>query len=164
MAACREQGRQNREWGIWGGESLPERYAALGLVEADFLVPACETEMAYRRHRAMNEDCVECRMAHNARMVAYDQAARARREAKQSEANAAREAARLAIEATRPSPEHAPLRPQCGTAHGYKVHCKNRELSLIPHPECTCRAAHAAKRKGERRAGKVKPMELAAAA
>lgn len=147
---CRQRGRDGREWGVWGGESQIERFAALGVTESDILPPECETEAAYRRHRDNGEDCEECRKAHNARQLAYTKEPHAARPKLSAKRQAERDAAQAAIEATRPSPEHSPLRPQCGTANGYKIHGKNGELRLIPHPDCTCRVAHAAKRMEER--------------
>lgn len=145
MLACRRAGREGREFGIWGGETQPERFAALGITEADLLPPDCGNEMAYRRHLEAGEECETCREAHNARQKAYAEAARAKREEQYRE-----------IPGSRVSPFHAPLRPICGTESGYRYHYKRSELQLAQHPKCTCREAHSAFRAQERAKKKAK--------
>jgi hypothetical protein len=135
MFICRERGRQGREYGVWGGESYPERRRHL--ISAG-TVPECGTEPAFQRHLSIDEECDECREAHRERARVYDEARR-RRKREEEEAEAANRT-------------HAPVRPECGTPKGYKLHQKRKELSLIA--ECTCREAYAEARKQERRAAK----------
>lgn len=158
MLACRRAGREGREWGIWGGETQGERWAALGITEADILPPDCETEMAYRRHKDAGEECEPCRLAHNARQQAYAEAA-AERKRKEKAAAAARRAEEQKqyqeVPGSRINDFHSPLRPICGSERGYRYHFKKSELQLAPHPDCTCREAHRLHRAGERQEAKV---------
>lgn len=155
MLACRKAGREGREWGIWGGETQGERFAALGITESDLIPPDCETEMAYRRHKELGEECEPCTEAHLERQRAYD-AARRERKRKEKEAAAARRAeqekAFAEIPGSRINPFHAPLREVCGSERGYRAHFKKGELQLAPHPDCTCKEAHRALRASERAA------------
>jgi hypothetical protein len=151
--SCRRAGREGREWGIWGGETQSERWAALGITEADIIPPDCGNEMAYRRHKELGETCEPCRLAHNARQQAYKEAAaeRKRKEKAEADARRAEEQKQFAeIPGSRINPFHAPLRPICGSERGYRAHFKKAELQLAPHPECTCREAHRALRATER--------------
>jgi hypothetical protein len=151
--SCRRVGREGREFGVWGGETQPERFEALGITEADILPPDCETEMAYRRHRDAGEECEPCRLAHNARQQAYKEAAdeRKRKEKEEAAARKAEEQRQFEeIPGSRINLFHAPLRPVCGTERGYRAHFKKNELQLKPHPDCTCREAHRTKRATER--------------
>jgi hypothetical protein len=152
--SCLRAGREGREYGIWGGETEPERFAALGLTQNDILLPECGTETAYRRHKAVGEECPEniCDTAHRARARAYDKARRSRQAKERAERKRIKAEAEAAIEATRVSPFHAPLRPECGTVSGYRLHQKRSELRLTPHPDCSCREAHAKARAAERSA------------
>lgn len=151
--ACRRAGREGREWGIWGGETQGERWAALGITEADLLPPDCETEMAYRRHKDVGEKCEPCRLAHNARQQAYKEAAEERRRKEKAAAAAKRAEEQkqfTEIPDSRVNPFHAPLRLACGSERGYRYHYNKNELQLKPHPECTCREAHRTLRATER--------------
>jgi hypothetical protein len=147
MLACRRAGREGREWGIWGGETQSERWAALGITESDLLPPDCGNEMSYRRHKERGEECEECQEAHNARQRAYAEAARERQRKLDEEISE--------IPGSRVNPFHAPLRPICGSERGYKLHMKKGELRLDMHPECTCRRAHAEHRAEKRQEVKV---------
>jgi hypothetical protein len=67
---CREQARDNGEWGTWGGETSAER-AAAGYPPAGWRgrglkaeLQPCGTPAAYRRHlRAGQEPCPPCKTA-----------------------------------------------------------------------------------------------------
>lgn len=132
MLACRRAGREGREWGIWGGETQSERWAALGITEADLIPPDCGTEQASARHRKLGEDCDECQAADEQRRQADDEAAEERRRKRQEYEE---------IPGSRINPFHAPLRTICGTFRGYRAHEKRAKLQLVPHPECTCKEA-----------------------
>lgn len=149
---CLAQGREGREYGIWGGESQPERFSAIGFPEREdglVEVPECGTETAYRRHIAIGEECPTdvCWPEHRKRQRVYDEARRERRRKEVAEENAA-------IEGTRLTPRHAPLRKTCSTPLGYRRHQRRGELNLIPHPECRCRETYAAERARQRDAAK----------
>lgn len=145
--ACRRAGREGREFGIWGGETQPERFSTLGITEADLLPPDCGNEQSYRHHKELGEECEECQDAHNARQRAYAEAARERKRKLDEEISE--------IPGSRVNPFHAPLRPVCGSERGYKLHMKKTELQLAMHPECTCRQAHAEHRAGQRQEAKA---------
>jgi WhiB family redox-sensing transcriptional regulator len=77
MLACREQGRQMREPGIWGGETDEER-AAAGYPPPNLakrLPAACGTPSGARRHRRIHHEppCDRClageRAAANSRRI-----------------------------------------------------------------------------------------------
>lgn len=147
--ACRRAGREGREFGIWGGETQAERWAALGITEDDALPQECGTKKALSRHKSLGETCEAC------------EAAQAERDAA---AKAAQEKSKKAdyeeIPESRINPFHSPLRPICGTERGYRAHLKRSELSLAPHPKCTCREARQALRAAER--AKLKEAQAAA--
>lgn len=144
QAACRRAGRKGHEFGIWGGETQPERFAALKVTDDG----ECGTEVAFRLHLARGEECEECRIAHRERALAYDRARRARKREEQ-------EAEFEEIPGSRVNPRHAPLRRICGTERGYRAHIKRGELQLAPHPECTCKEAHRLHRATKRQGTKV---------
>ncbi|PPS89511.1 WhiB family transcriptional regulator [Streptomyces sp. MH60] len=139
--ACRRAGREGHEFGIWGGETEPERFAYLGITEEDILPPECGTEKASRRHRELGEECEECTLADEKRQEAEDEAAAERRRKRQEYEE---------IPGSRINPHHAPLRTICGTFRGYRAHEKRTELRLDPHPDCTCREACRAYRAEQR--------------
>lgn len=145
ILACRRAGREGREWGIWGGETQSERWAALGISEADVVPPPCGTEKASRRHQDMGEECEECRLADEKRQEAEDEAAEERRRKRQEFEE---------IPGSRVNPFHAPLRSVCGTFRGYRAHEKRSELQLAMHPQCTCKEACRLHRAAERAAKK----------
>jgi hypothetical protein len=143
MFVCRDLGREGDEYGVWGGESRPERVRHLigpGHPEG------CGTEVAFKRHLALEEECEECRDAHRARARVYDEARRKRkREEQKSKATNGL--------------THAPVRPECNTARGYKTHQKRGELRLIA--QCKCREAYAEDRKQQRQAAREKAKAAA---
>ncbi|MFE0490179.1 WhiB family transcriptional regulator [Streptomyces griseoaurantiacus] len=139
IEACRKAGREGREWGIWGGETQPERWAYLG-IESPLPAPRCGTEAGYRRHLDLGQECKACRAAHQERGREYDKVRRAReREARKNQ----------------PPKTEITVRPQCGTAQGYKWHLRNGETHLLNGSTCGCattgRAAYSAKRAAEPR-------------
>ncbi|MGA5598446.1 WhiB family transcriptional regulator [Streptomyces cellulosae] len=118
--ACRTAGRNGREYGIWGGETEPERLSALGM-SASTGYPECGTAKGTRLHERLGETCEECSQAEEARRATLDEFTE--------------------IPGSRVNPFHAPLRPVCGTKRGYRAHIKRSELQLAMHPDCTCKEA-----------------------
>jgi hypothetical protein len=141
--ACRRVGREGREFGVWGGETQPERFAALGITEDDALPQVCGTPEALSRHKSLSQDCETCTEAQAEREEAEKAASEKNRRTDWEE-----------IPGSRVNPFHAPLRPICGTERGYRAHLKRSELQLQSHPECTCRAARQALRAQQRQAEK----------
>lgn len=137
--ACRRAGREGREFGIWGGETQPERWATLGITESDALPQDCGTEKALSRHKTLGETCETCEEEQTKREEA-EQAAREKNRRTEFEE----------IIGSRVNSFHSPLRPICGTERGYRAHLKRSELQLPPHPQCTCREARQALRAAER--------------
>jgi hypothetical protein len=144
--ACRRAGRDGREFGIWGGETEPERWAALDITEDDALPQTCGTEAALSRHKSLGETCEQCNEAQQER----DEAEKAKKEANRQDRTKFEE-----IPGSRVNAFHAPLRPICGTESGYRAHLKRAELQLQPHPDCTCRDARKALRAAQRQEAKV---------
>ncbi|MCX4799700.1 WhiB family transcriptional regulator [Streptomyces sp. NBC_01242] len=139
---CRQQGRDGREWGVWGGESQVERYRVVSAPEGDDR-PECGTYVALQVHRALEEECETCLEARRARERAYD---------------AKRRAGKKLVEAKQPKPRGGARVPAtCPSPAAYKRHHKKGE---DPGP-CGCREAYSAARKAEREATK-KPRKLAA--
>ncbi|MEU9405644.1 WhiB family transcriptional regulator [Streptomyces sp. NPDC048281] len=147
--ACLRVGREGREFGIWGGETQPERWIALGIKESDALPQTCGTERALSRHKSLGESCETCEEEQTKREEA---------------AKAALQKSRLTdleeIPGSRVNPFHSPLRSICGTERGYRTHLKRSELQLPSHPQCTCREARQALRAAER--AKLKETQAAA--
>ncbi|WP_164331333.1 WhiB family transcriptional regulator [Streptomyces sp. RLB1-9] len=140
--ACRRAGREGREFGIWGGETQPERWAALGIVESDALPQECGTEKALSRHKSLGVTCETCEQEQSKR----DEEAKAAKIASEKSQRTESEE----IPGSRVNPFHSPLRPICGTERGYRAHLRRSELQLPPHPQCTCREARQALRAAER--------------
>jgi hypothetical protein len=139
---CRRAGREGREFGIWGGETQPERWEALGITESDALPQTCGTEAALSRHKSYGETCETCEEAQQKREEDKRAAAASRTRQHRDRYEE--------IPGSRINSFHAPLRPVCGTESGYRAHLKRSELQLQPHPECTCRDARKALRAKQR--------------
>ncbi|MFI0967036.1 WhiB family transcriptional regulator [Streptomyces sp. NPDC021080] len=128
---CRQQGRDGREWGVWGGESQVERNQAIGQVEDDDR-PECGTYPALMLHRALGEKCEICLEARRERERAYD---------------AKRREGRKLVQPVKKR-GGARVKSKCPSYGSYKRHIKLRE---DPGP-CGCREAYRVARAAERAA------------
>ncbi|MFJ4902830.1 WhiB family transcriptional regulator [Streptomyces sp. NPDC088727] len=133
---CRQQGREGREWGVWGGESQVERNQAVGVLEDDDR-PECGSYSSLQLHRALGEKCETCLEARRTRERMYDAK---RRAGEKLTAKKERAKAVVGPDGKAPCPSYA----------AYKRHRRRKE---DPGP-CGCRDAYNEARRAERNADK----------
>ncbi|MEV7675155.1 WhiB family transcriptional regulator [Streptomyces sp. NPDC088752] len=129
---CRQQGRDGHEWGVWGGESQPERNLALDTPNEER--PECGTYDALMIHRGLKEKCEVCQEARQARKRDYY----AKRRAEGT----------LVQEPAKKSRGGKQEKSFCPSVGAYKRHRKRGE---DPTP-CGCKDAYNAHRRDERAA------------
>ncbi|MDQ1041433.1 hypothetical protein QFZ75_007935 [Streptomyces sp. V3I8] len=133
---CRQQGRDGRENGVWGGESQVERVGVVGMGED---AAECGTYAGLMLHRALLETCETCLAARRERERDY---------------NEKRKAGKKLVD-IKPR-GGVRTKSECPSVAAYKRHMKNDE---DPGP-CGCRGAYNAARKAERAAKPKGPRKV----